>query len=126
MTFKQLVILKHEHGITAQWQSTDWSWMAIATYHQIEQEGKDIEGKNVKYKRWVLGNCSGPWTGLTEDGKGLTIIDGYEAERNNVSGSANLLLSLFNAYTGGKKAFESIWKAPSIGFDEFWPEDQPV
>ncbi len=115
MTFKQLVILKHEHGITAQWQSTDWSWMAIATYHQIEEEG---------HKRWVLDNCSGPWTGLTEDGKGLTIIEGYEAERNNVSGTANLLLTLFNAYIGGKKAFESIWKERTIGFDNFWPEDQ--
>ena len=126
MRFKQQVILKHDHGITAQWVSDDWSWMAVATYFQLEQEGTDVDGNTVTYKKWVLGNCSGPWTGVSEDGKNLTIIPGFESERNNVSGEANVYLSLFNAYTGGKSAFNNMWKGPQIGFDnDFWPEDKP-
>jgi hypothetical protein len=63
---------------------------------------------------------------MSEDGKSLTVLPGFETERNQVSGEANLLLTLFNAYTGGKKAFESIWKASTIGLDGgFWPEDRP-
>jgi len=123
MKFKQQVILKHDHGITAQWMSEDYSWMGIATYFELEKEGTNSEGATVTYKKWVLGNCSGPWTGISEDGKSLTVIPGYDNERNQVSGEANILLTLFNAYTGGKKAFASIWKAPTIGFDNFWPED---
>lgn len=126
MKFNQQVVLKHDHGITAQWVSDDWSWMAIATYFQLDQEGTKADGTKVTYKKWVLGNCSGPWTGMSEDGKSLTVISGYEEERNQVSGEANLLLTLFNAYTGGKKAFEGIWKASTIGLDDgFWPEDRP-
>ena len=126
MRFKQQVILKHDHGITAQWVSDDWSWMAVATYFQLEQEGTDVDGNTVTYKKWVLGNCSGPWTGVSEDGKNLTIIPGFESERNNVSGEANVYLSLFNAYTGGKNAFNNMWKGSKIGFDnDFWPEDKP-
>ena len=78
MRFKQHVLLKHDHGITAQWVSDDWSWMAVATYFQLEQEGTDVDGNTVTYKKWVLGNCSGPWTGVSEDGKNLTIIHGHE------------------------------------------------
>ncbi len=126
MRFKQQVILKHDHGITAQWVSDDWSWMAVATYFQLEQEGTDVDGNTVTYKKWVLGNCSGPWTGVSEDGKNLTIIPGFESERNNISGEANVYLSLFNAYTGGKNAFNNMWKGSKIGFDnDFWPEDKP-
>jgi len=126
MRFKQQVILKHDHGITAQWISDDYSQMAVATYFQLEQEGTDVDGNTVTYKKWVLGNCSGPWTGVSEDGKNLTIIPGFESERNNVSGEANVYLSLFNAYTGGKNAFNNMWKGPQIGFDnDFWPEDKP-
>ena len=126
MRFKQQVILKHDHGITAQWVSDDWSWMAVATYFQLEQEGTDVDGNTVTYKKWVLGNCSGPWTGASEDGKNLTIIPGFESERNNISGEANVYLSLFNAYTGGKNAFNNMWKGSKIGFDnDFWPEDKP-
>ena len=126
MKYNQQVVLKHQGGITAQWISEDWSWMAIATYFQLDQEGTKADGTKVTYKKWVLGNCSGPWTGMSEDGKSLTVIPGYEEERNQVSGEANLLLTLFNAYTGGKKAFEGIWKASTIGLDDgFWPEDRP-
>ena len=125
MRFKQQVILKHDHGITAQWIADDWSWMAIATYFQMDQEGTKADGTKVTYKKWALGNCSGPWTGITPDTKSLTVLPGFEAERNQVSGEANLLLTLFNAYTGGKKAFEGIWKASTIGLDGgFWPEDR--
>ena len=126
MRFKQQVILKHDHGITAQWVSDDWSWMAVATYFQLDQEGPDVDGNTGTYKKRVLGNCSGPWTGVSEDGKNLTIIPGFESERNNISGEANVYLSLFNAYTGGKNAFNNMWKGSKIGFDnDFWPEDKP-
>ena len=74
MKFNQQVILKHVGGITAKWVSDDWSWMAIATYYQQEKEGKNVDGETVKIKTWVLGNCSGPWTGVSPDGKDLTII----------------------------------------------------
>jgi len=124
MKFKQQVILKHDHGITAQWISEDWSWMAIATYYQQEKEGKNADGEVVKYKTWVLGNCSGPWTGITPDGKELTIIPGYENVRNEVSGEATLILTCINGTVGGKKAFSSIWSGSTIGFDNFWTEDE--
>lgn len=117
MTFKQTVLLKHEHGITAQWTSDDWSWMAIATYYQQEKEGKNSAGEVVKYKTWVLGNCSGPWTGITPDGKELTIVEGFNKEREQVSGEATLILTCINATLGGDKALKSIWTAPMIGFD---------
>lgn len=124
MKFNQQVILKHDHGITAQWVSDDWSWMAIATYYQQEKQGKNVDGETVIIKTWALGNCSGPWTGVTPDGKELTIIPGYEDVRNQVSGEATLLLTCINGTIGGKKAFQSIWKAATIGFDNFWPEDR--
>jgi len=125
MKYNQQVVLKHDHGITAQWIADDWSWMAIATYFQLDKEGTKADGTKVVYKKWVLGNCSGPWTGVSEDGKSLTVLSGFEAERNQVSGEANLLLSLFNATIGGKKAFSNVWTAASIGLDDgFWPEDR--
>jgi len=124
MKFKQQVILKHDHGITAQWISEDWSNMAIATYYQQEKEGQNVDGEIVKIKTWVLGNCSGPWTGVTPDGKELTIIPGYENIRNDVSGEATLILTCINGTIGGKKAFQSVWNASTIGFDDFWPEDK--
>jgi hypothetical protein len=124
MKFKQQVILKHDHGITAQWISEDWSNMAIATYYQQEKEGKNVDGETVKIKTWVLGNCSGPWTGVTPDGKELTIIPGYDNIRNEVSGEATLILTCINGTVGGKKAFSAIWSGSTIGFDGFWPEDK--
>ena len=47
MKFNQHVLLKHDHGITAQWVSEDWSWMAVATYQQNEIKGKNTDGKEV-------------------------------------------------------------------------------
>ena len=116
MTFKQTVLLKHEHGITAQWQSDDWTWMAIATYYEQEVEGTNVDGETVTVKRWVLGNCSGPWTGISEDGKTLTIVPGYEKERDFISGQATLILTCISATVGGEKALKSIWTGPTIGF----------
>ena len=124
MKFNQQVVLKHDFGITAQWISDDYSQMAVATYFQQEREGKNADGETVKIKTWVLGNCSGPWTGVSPDGKELTIIPGYEGVRSQVSGEATLILTCINGTIGGKKAFSSIWKAATIGFDDFWPEDQ--
>jgi hypothetical protein len=117
MTFNQQVLLKHEGGITAQWISSDYSWMAIATYYQQEKEGKNVDGEIVKYKTWVLGNCSGPWTGVTPDGKELTLVEGYEQERDQVSGEATLILTCINATINGNNALNSIWKATKIGFE---------
>ena len=116
MKFNQQVLLKHDHGITAQWVSDDWSWMAIATYYQQEKIGKNVDGEEVTIKTWALGNCSGPWTGLSSDGKELTIVPGYEKERDQVAGEAMLILTCINATLGGEKALESIWKAAKIGF----------
>ena len=45
MRFKQHVLLKHDHGITAQWISDDWSWMAVATYQQNEIKARNIDGE---------------------------------------------------------------------------------
>ena len=101
MTFKQQVLLKHEGGITAQWISSDFSWMAVATYQQEEREGTNVDGEIVKYNKWVLVNCSGPWTGVTPDGKELTIIQGYEKIRSEVSGEATLILTCINATING-------------------------
>ena len=50
MRFKQQVLLKHDHGITAQWISEDYSQMAVATYFQQEKEGKNVDGENVVIK----------------------------------------------------------------------------
>ena len=116
MTFKQTILLKHEHGITAQWQSDDYSWMAVATYYEQEVEGTNVDGEKVVVKRWVLGNCSGPWTGISADGKSLTIIPGYEKEKENVSGTATVILTCLNATVGGEEALKSIWTGPTIGF----------
>jgi len=124
MKFNQQVIFKHDFGITAQWISDDNSQMAVATYFQQENEGKNADGDIVKIKTWVLGNCSGPWTGVSADGKELTIIPGYEGVRSQVSGEATLILTCINRRIGGKKAFSSIWNAPTMGFDNFWLEDQ--
>ena len=115
MKFNQHVLLKHDHGITAQWVSEDWSWMAVATYQQNEIKGKNTDGEDVVIKKWALTNCSGPWTGVSEDGKSLVIIPGYEAERNNIAGEANVLLTCFNAYAGGAAAIESLWKGGEYG-----------
>jgi len=124
MKFNQQVIFKHDFGITAQWISDDNSQMAVATYFQQEKEGKNADGEIVKIKTWVLGNCIGPWTGVSADGKELTIILGYEGVRSQVSGEATLILTCINRTIGGKKAFSSIWNAPTMGFDNFWLEDQ--
>ena len=111
MRFKQHVLLKHDHGITAQWISDDWSWMAVATYQQNEIKARNIDGEEV---------------GVSEDGKTLTIISGYENERNNIAGEANVLLTCFNAYAGGAAAIQSIWKGGEYGLlddDEMFVND---
>ena len=85
-----------------------------------------IDGEEVVVKKWALTNCSGPWTGVSEDGKTLTVISGYENERNNIAGEANLLLTCFNAYAGGAAAIESIWKGGEYGLlddDEMFVND---
>lgn len=115
MRFKQHVLLKHDHGITAQWVSDDWSWMAVATYQQNEINARNTDGEEVVVKKWALTNCSGPWTGVSEDGRSLVIVPGYEPSRNNISGEANVLLTCFNAYMGGAAAIESIWKGAIYG-----------
>ena len=117
MTFNQQVLLKHEGGITAQWISSDYSWMAIATYYQQEKEGKNVDGEIVKYNKWVLVNCSGPWTGVTPDGKELTIIEGYDKIRNEISGEATLILTCINATINGDNALNTIWRSNKIGFE---------
>jgi len=117
MRFKQQVLLKHDHGITAQWISDDYSQMAVATYYQQEKEGKNVDGENVVIKTWVLGNCSGPWTGVTPDGKELTIVPGFEKERDQISGEATLILTCINATLNGDNALNSIWTATKIGFE---------
>jgi len=117
MRFNQQILVKHEYGITAQWVSEDFSYTAIATYYQQEKESENIDGELVKYKTWVLGNCSGPWTGITPDKKELIIIDGYEKERNEISGQATLILTCINASTNGNNALNNIWKANKIGFE---------
>ena len=129
MKFNQHVILKHEHGITAQWMSEDWTQIAIATFQQNEIKAikhnpdPDASSEEIYIKKWALTNCSGPWTGISEDGKSLTVIPGYEEARNKIAGEASLLLTLFGAYIGGKKPFTNLWQANTIGFDDFWPED---
>ena len=117
MNFKQTILIKHANGITAQWQSDDYSWVAIATYQQEKGTGTDIDGNQVVLKKWVMTNCSGPWTGISKDGKELTIVEGYEKERENVSGTATVILTCLNATIGGDKALKSIWTGPTIGFD---------
>ena len=81
------------------------------------------KNEEVIIKKWALANCSGPWTGLSEDGKELTVIPGHEEARNKIAGEASLLLTLFGAYIGGKKPFENLWTGATIGFEDFWPED---
>jgi len=39
-------------GITAQWISSDFSWMAVATYQEEEREGTNVDGEIVKYNKW--------------------------------------------------------------------------
>ena len=117
MRFKQQVLLKHDHGITAQWISEDYSQMAVATYFQQEKEGKNVDGENVIIRTWVLGNCSGPWTGLSPDGRDLVIISGFEKEHEKIASEASLILTCINATIGGEKALNSIWSANKIGFD---------
>ena len=100
--------------------------MAVATYQQNEIKARNIDGEEVVVKKWALTNCSGPWTGVSEDGKTLTVISGYENERNNIAGEANLLLTCFNAYAGGAAAIESIWKGGEYGLlddDEMFVND---
>lgn len=108
MTFNQQIFLEHEHGATVQWQSEDWSWSAIALYHQIELEGTNIDKEVVKYKQWVLGSCTGPWTGY-EDGK-LVFNGQYEQQRDNICGEANLILTCLNGTINGREALKSIWR----------------
>ena len=128
MKFNQHVILKHEYGITAQWMSADWAQMAIATYQQNDikttKHNPDPDASIDKiYKRWTLINCSGPWTSISENGKSITIIPGYEDTRNKIAGEASLLLTLFGADSGGKIPFENLWTGNTIGFENFWPEN---
>ena len=132
MKFNQHVILKHEYGITAQWMSEDWTQMAIATYQQNEikttkpNSDPDASNEEVIIKRWSLINCSGPWTGISENGKSLVVIPGHEEARNKIAGEASLLLTLFGAEIGGKEPFANLWTGTTIGFEKFWPEDSVV
>jgi len=103
MKFNQQIILKHEHGITAQWMSDDYTNMAIVTYQQDNN-------------KWVLVNCSGPWTGLSEDGKSLLINDKFESERLKVSGDATIILTCLNATIGGAEALDNVWRGQKSGF----------
>lgn len=127
MKFKQNVFLKHPHGITAQWISEDYSTLAIATYQQNEIKATNTSGEEVVVKKWALTNCSGPWTGVSEDGKSLVIIPGYEKELAEISSQANIILTCIGAYIGGKKAFTNMWQATILGIEnDFWPEDRPL
>ena len=116
MRFNQQVLLKHEHGITAQWMADDYSNMAIATYQQEKGTGTDVDGNQVILKKWVMVNCSGPWTGLSEDGKSLVINGMFDAERKNISGEATVILTCLNATLGGEKVLDGFWNAQKIGF----------
>ena len=116
MRFNQQVLLKHEHGITAQWMADDYSNMAVATYQQEPGSGVDVNGNQVKTSKWVLVNCSGPWTGMSEDGKSLVINSSFEDERQFVSGDATVILTCLNATAGGDKALDGLWSAQKIGF----------
>jgi hypothetical protein len=118
MKFNQQVLLKHKYGITAQWISDDFSCTAIATYQQNEIKTKNSDGEEVIVKKWSLTNCSGPWTGTSEDGKSLVIVDGHENSIKNISGQASIILTAISAYAGGKKIIESYWKAQIIGLFE--------
>lgn len=118
MKFNQQVLLKHKYGITAQWISDDFSCTAIATYQQNEIKTKNSDGEEVIVKKWSLTNCSGPWTGTSEDGKSLVIVDGHENSIKNISGQASVILTAISAYAGGKKIIESYWKAQIIGLFE--------
>jgi len=112
--FEQTVLLKHAGGITAQWLNSFSNQVAICTYSP-----KD----NGKYS---LDYVSSPWTGInkhdTDDSSQweLTIIPGYEKEREQIASEAMLILTCLNASVGGERALQSIWNAPTIGFD--WPE----
>ena len=112
MRFNQQVLLEHEHGATAQWVSDDYSCTAIALYHQIELEGTNRDKEVVKFKKWVLGSCTGPWTGL-EDGR-LVFNGEYEQQRDNVCGEANLILTCLNGTVNGREALKSIWRGHHI------------
>jgi len=116
MRFNQQVLLKHEHGITAQWMADDYSNMAIATYQQEKGTGTDVDGNQVILKKWVMVNCSGPWTGLSEDGKSLVINGMFDAERKNIAGEATVILTCLNATLGGEKVLDGFWNAQKIGF----------
>jgi hypothetical protein len=118
MKFNQQVLLKHKYGITAQWISDDFSSTAIATYQQNIIKTKNAEGEDVIIEKWSLTNCSGPWTGTSEDGKSLVIIPGHEDSRNHISGQATVILTAISAYEGGKKTIESYWKGQIIGLFE--------
>ncbi len=126
MKFKQQILLKHKHGITAQWISDDYNSMAIATYMQIEIKTKDVNGENVVVKRWCLTNCSGPWTGVSEDGKSLVINPGFEEGRSKIAGDADILLTAFNAYIGGPAVIKSYWSGALHGIvddPDMFPND---
>jgi len=118
MAYKQQILLKHKNGITAQWISEDFSWIAVATYQQNEIKIKHKDGGDVIIKKWALTNCSGPWTGTSEDGKSLIILPHYDDIRNPISGEANIILTSINAYIGGKKTIESYWQADIVGLLE--------
>ena len=128
MKFNQQVLLKHKYGITAQWISDDFSSTAIATYQQNEIKTKNADGEDIIVKKWALTNCSGPWTGTSEDGKSLVIVSGYEEAMNHIAGQASIILTAISAYAGGKKTIESYWRGQIIGlFDspEMFVNDTP-
>lgn len=118
MVYKQQILLKHKYGITAQWIGEDFSWIAVATYQQNEIKIKHKDGGDAIIKKWALINCSGPWTGTSEDGKSLIILPNYDNIRNPISGEANIILTAINAYIGGKKTIESHWQADIVGLLE--------
>ena len=117
MRFKQQVLLKHAKGNKAQWMSDDYSWLAVATFEQNETKGTTVDGTEVIIKKWAMVNCSGPWTGLSPDGKDLVIVPGFEKEHEKIASEASLILTCVNATIGGEKALNSIWSANKIGFD---------
>ncbi|BAQ84416.1 hypothetical protein [uncultured Mediterranean phage uvMED] len=109
MNIQPIVVLKHKHGVTAQWLDSKTNTQVVATY----------EENNGSYG---LTQVAGPWSGVRkpeDDPKTWTpyIKEGFDEIRSYALMQADMILTSLNS-TNGLKLLRSQFKGHVLGFEQ--------
>lgn len=109
MNIQPIVVLKHQHGVTAQWLDSQSGTQVVATY----------EENNGSYG---LTQVSGPWSGVRkpeDDPKTWVpyIKEGYDEIRSYALMQADMILTSLNS-TNGMELLRSQFKGHILGFEQ--------